>query len=103
MLNTVEATGEKCGIFTPAVAARYAVAVEEAAKQALATLNLIEAGGFLDSVSAGRETPEGYSAALTLLDCAHRSLAKALSDDIGETALMFLAWDQVPPDRKGGN
>ncbi len=103
MLNTVEATGEKCGIFTPAVAARYAVAVEEAAKQALATLNLIEAGGFFDSLSAGLEMPEAYNAAMTLLDCSHRALAKALADDIGETALMFLAQDQVPPDLKGSN
>ena len=38
MLKTVETTADRYGIFTPAAAARYATALNGAARQVLATL-----------------------------------------------------------------
>ncbi len=80
-------------IFTPARAASYALAVDTAAKQALATLQAIGDGDMLASAPSDREDARRQETAVTLLDAAQRQLSRALADDVGETALLMMARD----------
>ena len=94
--STLQAESARSNIFTPARAARYAKAVEMAAKQALATLQAIGDGDMLVAAPFDPEDARRQETALILLDAAQRQLSQALADDFGETALLFLARDATP-------
>jgi hypothetical protein len=94
-LQAESAISNKC---TPARAARYALAVGTAAKQALATLQAIDDGDMLTASPSDREDARRQETALTLLDAAQRQLSRVLADDAGETALLLLAGNLTGAD-----
>jgi hypothetical protein len=90
-ISTLQAESASSNIFTPAAAMRYALAVDTAAKLALATLQAIDDGDMLACAPSDPYDARRQETAITLLDAAQRQLREALADDVGETALILTA------------
>ena len=84
-------THEDSSAFPPSIGVRYALRVDRAARQALASLLAIEHGELLNATPSGPADRERHCIALEVLAATKDVLGRALSDENGETALSFMS------------